>query len=56
VYCAPSGAVTVIEPSRVKHVGCVVFAVTVGAPAGVLIVVVAVAWQEPAALLTTVMV
>ena len=56
MYCAPTGEVTVIEPFRVKHVGCVVFAVTVGAPAGVLIVVVAVAWQDPAAVLFTVIV
>ena len=47
MYCAPSGAVTVIEPFRAKQVGCVVFAVTVGAPAGVLIVAVAVAWLFP---------
>ena len=38
------------------HVGSVVVVVTVGAPTGALIVALAVAWQLPATLLTTLMV
>ena len=56
MYSAPSGAVTVIDPVVTAHVGCTLVFVTLGAPVAALISSVAVASQEPATELLTVMV
>ncbi|HUQ65985.1 MAG TPA: hypothetical protein VM101_07510, partial [Flavitalea sp.] len=56
VYSLPSGAVTVMLPVGVAQVGCVAVVLICGAPIGLLRFTFTDAWQDPAALLITVMV